>query len=110
MMTEKLIEEMKDSENDIINQNIDKESILRQEKILTKMLEHDKAEKEQGEEKKRESVEWNYRTNIKEVNEIENYIRKKEGEIELIKRNPIKLNKFYQDKVIKYFNKLSNNK
>ena len=107
---EKLIEEMKDSEKDIINQTINQESVLRQEKILTKMLDYEKAEKEQGEEKKRESVEWNYKTNTKEVDEIEEYIRKKEGEIEIIKRNPIKLNKFYQDKVIKYFNKLSNNK
>ena len=44
----------------ILNNNISNETLLRQEEILTKLLEAEESQRERGEEEKRESIEWNY--------------------------------------------------
>ena len=53
----KIIKDIEKVEEDIINNQLNQESILRQEEIKIKLLELDKASKEQEEDKKRESKE-----------------------------------------------------
>ena len=68
---------MEENEIDILNNKISNETLLRQEEILTKLLEAEESQRERGEdEKKRVLVEWNYE--IKNNNsEYLEYIRKK---------------------------------
>ncbi len=57
---DRILEKMEENETDILNNNITNETLLRQEKILTKLLEAEESQRERGEEEKRESIEWNY--------------------------------------------------
>ena len=70
---------MEENEIDILNNNISNETLLRQEEILTKLLEGlEESQRERGEEEKRESIEWNYE--IKNNNsEYLEYIQKKKA-------------------------------
>lgn len=103
---DRILEKMDENETDILNNNITNETLMRQEEILTKLLEAENAQREKGEEEKRESIEWNY--DIKNNNsEYLDYIQKKKEQEELLKTTPVQLNPFYKEKVNKYFNTIS---
>ncbi len=98
-----IIKELEKLENDVINNNINIETINRQKNIMVKMLEHEKAMREQEKDNKRESNE------IKEQeysnpNQFLEYKRKKEKEVELLKTIPPSLRPYYKNKVNDYFN------
>ncbi|MAO71513.1 MAG: hypothetical protein CMD02_03260 [Flavobacteriales bacterium] len=103
---DRILEKMEENEIDILNNKISNESLLRQEEILTRLLEAEESQKERGEEEKRESIEWNYE--IKNNNsEYLEYIQKKKEQEELLKTTPLQLNPFYKEKVNRYFNTIS---
>jgi len=52
-----VIEDMEKNEKDILNKRISQETFDRQQKILTRMLESEKAEEKREKEEKRESTE-----------------------------------------------------
>ena len=97
---------MEENETDILNNNITNETILRQEEILTRLLEAENSQREREEEEKRESIEWNYEVPNNNSNYLD-YIQKKKEQEELLKTTPIQLNPFYKTKVNKYFNTIS---
>ncbi len=100
------IEEMRETEKDIANKKITQESLNRQKKILTKLIEIEDAMREQGEDEKRES-----KTNLTEFERIvqeaqEKYELEKLKQSEMLKTQPPNINRFYQEKVDQYFNKI----
>ena len=103
---DKMIKKMEENEIDIVNNKITKETIKRQEDILSRLLEAEKAEREREEEPKRKSNEWEYEfTNTN--NSYSDYKKQKEKQLELLKTKPAQLSPFYKNKVTKYFNDLS---
>ena len=103
---DKMIKKMEENEIDIVNNKITKETIKRQEDILSRLLEAEKAEREREEEPKRKSNEWEYEfTNTN--NSYSDYKKQKEKQLELLKTKPVQLSPFYKNKVTKYFNELS---
>jgi hypothetical protein len=103
---DRILEKMEENETDILNNNITNETILRQEEILTKLLEAENSQREREEEEKRESIEWNYEVPNNNSDYLD-YIQKKKEQEELLKTTPIQLNPFYKRKVNKYFNTIS---
>ena len=103
---DRILEKMEENETDILNNNITNETLLRQEGILTKLLEAEESQRERGEEEKRESIEWNYEIKNNSSEYLE-YIQKKKEQEELLKTTPIQLNPFYKQKVNEYFNNLT---
>jgi len=102
---DKILEKMEENETDIINNRITQETIARQEEILTRLLEAEKAEREQDEDDKRKSTEWNFiPTNTTE--QYLEYQKKKQQQEELLKTTPIQLTPYYKKKVDTYFNTL----
>lgn len=102
---EKLSKMMEETEKDIVNKNITPETIERQKKILTRLLESEKAEKERERDNKRESrevTEENYRNQ----NIFFEYNKEKEKETELLKTVPPGFNIFYKNKVSDYLNQV----
>lgn len=102
----KEIQELMDkTEEDIVNKRITPETIKRQEEITTRLLEAEKAEKEQEYDNKRES---------KSANDIvdpskkafEEYKKARMKEIELLNTVPPQLNGYYKEKVKEYFEEL----
>ena len=93
---------MEDNERDIINDEITQETIDRQQKILTRLLDAEDSKREQDQEENRSSNEWYLditRENIKYIK----YKKEKKSVEELLKTTPIHLNPFYKNKVKKYF-------
>ena len=101
----KIIKELEKVEDDIINNNITLETLKRQKDIISKMLEHDKATKEQEKENKRQSNEIKEQE-FSNPNQFLEYKRKKEKELELLKSIPPSLRPYYKNKVTEYFKTL----
>lgn len=97
---------MEENETDIVNKRITQETINRQQEILTRLLESEKAEKEREWDDKRESKEGNKnRNNNPEL--YFDYTQEKQQEVDLIKTTPPNLNGFYKKKVTEYFQNIS---
>ncbi len=103
---EKLMEEMDKTEEQLVNKNITREMIKRQQEILTKLLEAEEAEKKRGFEEKRQGETAQERTKAIPP-EIAEYLKKRESEIELYKTVSPELRTYYRNLVEKYFKSIS---
>lgn len=96
-------QKMEETENDLVNKQISAETIKRQQEILDKMLEYEKAEKQKEMDEQRQS---NEAKNQPQSNPegFSEYKRQKEKEAELLRTVPPALSPFYKTKVNVYFN------
>ena len=99
---DKLVKEMEQTETDLVNKIIKQETLSRQQEILSKLLEADKAEQEREEDQKRESREGSNQTPVNSII-LQEYIKIKQKETDLLKTVPASLNSFYKIKVGDYF-------
>jgi len=101
----KIVKELEKVQEDIINNEINENTLFRQQEILSKLLEHEKAIREQEMDNKRESKEIkNYENS--NPNQFIEYKKKKNKEVELLKTIPIDLKPYYKNKVNQYFNNI----
>jgi hypothetical protein len=103
---DKLMKEMEQTETDLVNKRIQQETLNRQQDILSKLLEADKAEREREQDDKRESKQGitpapDYKIILQEYEKI------KQKETDLLKTVPPSLNSFYKIKVGDYFKYLN---
>lgn len=98
----KLAEEMEQQERDIVNKNITPETIRRQQDIMTRLLEHEKAERERELDQKRTSNEGQQTPPADPARYFE-YQRNKAREAELLRTVPPGLKPYYRDRVNAYF-------
>jgi hypothetical protein len=101
----KLGELMEQTETDLVNKNITNQTLLRQQEILTRLLESEKAEREREKDEKRESTEFTDEIS-RNPNSFFEYNKRKEQEIELLRTLPPTFNNYYKLKVSEYFNKI----
>lgn len=97
--------EMEKLEEDIVNKRIDKQTIDRQQDILIRLLKAEEAERtrEQDEKRKSQSGNQGLRSNPPG---LEEYLRLKEKETELLRTIPPSLKPYYRERVNDYFNNL----
>ncbi len=102
-------QEMEKTEMDLVNKQITEQTIKRQQEILTRLLETEKSlrEKDEDEERKAETAK-EYSNEIPKA--LEDYLKSKEKEIELLKTIPAKLFPYYRKEVDNYFKRLDTNK
>lgn len=102
-----LIKDLDNMENDLLNGNVGPNYIQRQEDILTRLLESEKAMRERGFSEERESNEGK---NFEEGNLIQftEYNRKKNAEVEFMRSLPLGLQVYYKTMVNEYFNSVNN--
>lgn len=96
---------MEETEKDLVNKRLTQETITRQQDILTRLLESEKAARERELDEKREAE------RAKELkNEVppsfEKYLKAKEKQIDLLKTVPSSLTPYYKQEVNEYFQKL----
>jgi hypothetical protein len=98
-----ILNKMEQTETEIVNKKLSLETMKRQQEILTRLLEAEKAERERELDTKRESNEnkADYRRNILEFNQ---YNKLMNQEAELLKTLPPSLKPFYKNLVKEYFN------
>ncbi|GJM59449.1 DUF4175 family protein [Persicobacter diffluens] len=102
------IEKMEETELDLVNKQLTNKMINRQEEIMTRLLESEKADREDRLDDEREGeTAKNYDQQVPEA--IEEYIRQKQKELERLKTIPLKLNPYYKKEVNQYFKRLENN-
>lgn len=100
---EQMMRQMEQTENDLVNKVITQQTINRQNQIMTRLLEHEKAEMQREKEERRESHEGNDKARQQTQSEIEQYQRLKEKNMELFRTVPPTLSRYYMDKVNDYF-------
>lgn len=100
------IKKMEQTEMDLVNKNITRQTIERQKDILTRLLQAEEAMRERELDKERES-EKAEELNRELPPQFEEYLKAKEKEVELLKTIPLKLNPYYKEEVNKYFKRLS---
>lgn len=103
---DKIINQMKKIEQDLVNKRLSNELIRRQQDIVTRMLQAEDAlrERELDEEREGEQAESIDR-NVPP--EFEEYFKTKEKEIELLRTIPIKLSPYYKKEVNEYFKRIN---
>lgn len=97
-----LARQLEEVEKDIVNKRIDQETVRRQQDILVRMLEHERAEKERELDNKRQSREGEQVAPPDPARFFE-YQRAKQREAELLRTVPPGLRPYYKRKVDEYF-------
>ena len=101
-----LVEEMKKTEMDLVNKKIAEETMNRQKNLNTKLLDADKAQREQDEDSKRESnAAKEFPASYKQM--LDKFIKQQQSESELIQKLPPNLNYYYKNKIAEYFKLLN---
>ncbi len=95
-------QDMEQTEKDLVNKQLTEETLKRQQDILTRLLESEKAERQRDQDEKRESNEAKDQ-NYHNQSQFEEYKKLKMREIELLKTIPPSLNPFYKNLVNSYF-------
>ncbi len=98
----KLAEEMEKQEKDIVKKNLTPETMHRQQEIMTRLLEHEKAERERELDQKRTSNEASDQPPPDPAQYFD-YQRRKAREAELLRTVPPGLKPYYRDRVNAYF-------
>jgi hypothetical protein len=98
-----ILSKMEETEADLVNKAISQQTLNRQKEILTRMLESEKAQREQEEDEQRKSNEAKQQEYNNPAMFIE-YQKLKEQETELLKTMPPSLTPYYRVKVNQYFN------
>ena len=96
---------MEQTEKDLVNKRLSNETMKRQQEILTRLLESEKAEREREQDEQRKSTEAKTEFTSNPERFLE-YKRLKEKEMELLITVPPSLTPFYKEKVNEYFNQL----
>lgn len=97
---------MEQTEKDIVNRQITQETMKRQQDIITKLLESEKAEREREQDEKRKSNEAKSEL-LSNPSQFLEYKRLKEKELELLNTVPPSLTPYYKQKVNEYFNSVN---
>ncbi|MBC7695913.1 MAG: hypothetical protein H7141_10770 [Burkholderiales bacterium] len=98
-----IAELMEQTEKDIVNRQITQETMKRQQDIITKLLESEKAEREREQDEKRKSNEAKNEI-LSNPTQFLEYKRLREKELELLNTVSPSLTPYYKQKVNEYFN------
>jgi hypothetical protein len=99
-------EEMEKIEEDLVNKRLDRRLIERQQKIVTRLLESEKAQEEQEEEDERKGETATQYEKERIPNAFEEYIKQKQKEIEQLRNVPPNFTPYYKNEINKYYNRL----
>lgn len=100
-----IAKDMEKVEEDLVNKRFSNQTYMRQKDIMTRLLEHEKAQREREYDNKRKSNEAKDQL-FSNPSEYLKYKEKKEKEIELLKTIPPSLKPYYKNKVNEYFNQI----
>ena len=100
---DQMMKQMEQTETDLVNRVITQQTIKRQQQIMSRLLEHEKAEMEREKEDRRKSNEGHDISHQPSSADLEKYERLKENSTDLFRTTPPTLSPFYKSKVDDYF-------
>ncbi len=89
---------MEQQERDIVNQELNSKTVERQQEILTRLLEHEKAQRKQEEEEKRESSEGG-ESQVAIPKSMIQEMKKKKKELERLRKPVPEFSSYYKEKI-----------
>lgn len=102
---DQMIKQMEQTETDLVNRTITQQTINRQQQILTRLLEHEKAEMQREKEERRESREAGDLYSQPSPGELEKYNKQLKPASDQLRTVPPTLQPYYREKVNDYFYK-----
>ncbi len=100
---DQMMRQMEQTETDLVNRTITKQTITRQQQIMTRLLEHEKAEMQREREERRESHEAKDLYSQPSPEEMEKYNRQVRPSDDQLRTVPPTLQPYYRQKVNDYF-------
>ena len=100
-----IIDQMEKTETELVNKQLTNETMKRQDQILTRLLESDKAERERKEDEERKSNAAKEQQNQMPPS-LQEYIKKRQAEVEQYNRVSPNLKPYYKTLVEEYFKSL----
>jgi hypothetical protein len=104
-----VIKDMKSTEAELVNKRIEQTTLNRQKEVLTKLLDAEKAEREQDEDPKRES-QAGKNLPPSYLKMIEQFKKEQVGQSELLQKLPAGINYYYKNKINEYYKLLNSPK
>lgn len=101
---DEMIRQMEQTETDLVNKTITQQTIKRQQQIMTRLLEHEKAEMQREKENRRESKEAKEQYQPSPA-DLERFNKMQQNNLELFRSVPPSMTPFYKNKVNDYFYK-----
>ena len=102
---DEMMRQMEQTETDLVNKTITQQTIRRQQQIMTRLLEHEKAEIQREKEDRRQSREATEQYQPTPL-DLEKYEQLKRSNEELFRSTPPSLTPYYKKKVSEYFYKM----
>ena len=103
---DELMRKMDETETDLLNKRLTHQTLMRQQEIITNLLDMETADREQEKEEKRESKTAD-QINRKLPPEIEEYLKNRESMVETYRTVPPTLKPFYKKLVEKYYQRVN---
>ena len=100
---DQMMRQMEQTETDLVNRTITQQTIKRQQQIMTRLLQHEKAEMEREKEERRESHEAGDLYSQPSPAELEKYNRQLQPSADQLHSVPPTLQPYYREKVNDYF-------
>jgi hypothetical protein len=102
-----MMKKMEETETDLVNKRINPEMMKRQQELLTRLLESEKAMKEQEEDQKRKAETARQAFERKAPPQFQQYVKDKQKQTELLRTVPPNLNPYYKRQVDNYFKQIN---
>jgi hypothetical protein len=100
------IKEMKQTESDLVNKRLQQETLNRQKDLLTKLLEAEKAERDQEEDSKRESkAAKEFPPSYQKM--VDDFKKQQQNGNDMLQKLPPGLNYYYKNKIAEYLKSLN---
>lgn len=100
-----MIKKMEQTETDLVNKRLNPELLKRQQEMVTRLMESEKAMQEQEEDEKRKaSAAKSYDRKVPA--QFQQYVKDKQKQTELLRTVPANLNPYYKHQVDTYFKKI----
>jgi len=96
---------MDQNEKDLYNKRITPETLKRQQEIMSRMLESEKAQQERETDNQRKATEGQDKIKGTQQKTFEEYVKQKNKEAEILRTTPPNFNLYYKNKVKQYFDK-----
>jgi hypothetical protein len=100
-----LSKEMEETESELVNKNLSRQTLNRQQDILTRLLEAEKSARERELDNKREAKTAEEKKQVVPP-AIEKYLKERENQVDFLKTISPALNPYYKQEVDEYFHKI----
>ena len=97
-----IMQKMEQTEHDLVNKTITEQTLMRQQQIMTRLLEHEKAQMQREKDDRRQSTEAHEVLQLSKP-DLEKYKQLKDKSIETLNNSPAPFTDFYRKKVNDYF-------